>query len=234
MYRTAEILAPVGGQEQLLAAVRSGADAVYLGAKGFNARQGAQNFDPQQLRDAVSYCHAYGVAVHVTLNTLVKDSELDDLHQSLQAIAQSGADAVIVQDLEVARIVRECTPSLSMHASTQMTIHNVSGAKAMEELGFSRIVLARELTLAEIEQIARATTCQIETFVHGALCMCMSGACYLSSMLGGRSGNRGLCAQPCRLNFRSGNREYALSLKDMSFVPHIRQLQDAGRNLFQN
>ncbi|MEG0912135.1 MAG: DUF3656 domain-containing protein [Oscillospiraceae bacterium] len=223
-----EILAPVGGEDQLVAAVRSGANAVYLGTKSFNARRSAQNFGEQELKNAVCYCHARGVAVHVALNTLINDDELQSVLDELAAITRCGADAVIVQDMAVAKLVREHCPNLAMHASTQMTVHNVSGAAALENLGFSRVVLARELSLAEIKAIAAATSLEIEVFVHGALCMCVSGDCYLSSMLGERSGNRGRCAQPCRLNFKAGTREYALSLKDMSYISHLGELVEAG------
>ena len=223
-----EILAPVGGKEQLVAAVRAGADAVYLGTRRFNARRGAENFGPEELREAVGYCHARNVAVHVTLNTLVRDDELADAARELESIAASGADAVIVQDLAVAKLVRDNCPDLALHASTQMTLHNAAGVRAAQALGFSRVVLARELSLAEIADICRAADLEIEVFVHGALCMCVSGACYLSSMFGGRSGNRGRCAQPCRLDFRAGAREYALSLKDMSHIAALPQLRQAG------
>ena len=228
MLAVEEILAPAGGKEQLLAAVRAGADAVYLGARNFNARRGAANFEENELFEAVAYCHARNVKVHVTLNTLVTDSELPDLLEEIKYVAKSGADAVIVQDLATAKLVREHCPDIAMHASTQMTIHNLAGAVAAKELGFSRIVLSRELSLNEIKTIAAGTDAELEVFVHGALCMCMSGACYLSSMIGGRSGNRGLCAQPCRLDFRFGEKDHALSLKDMSYVEHIRELAAAG------
>ena len=224
-----EILAPAGGMEQLTAAVRCGADAVYLGVGNFNARRNAENFAGGGLERAVAYCHGRGVRCHVTLNTLVTDGELSGIREELRHIAGCGADAVIIQDLAVARLARELVPELPRHASTQMTIHDVHGAKLARELGFSRVVLARELTLDEIRSIAReAEGLEIETFIHGALCMSMSGCCYLSSMLGGRSGNRGLCAQPCRLDFSQGGRDHMLSLKDMSFIRHIRQLRDAG------
>ncbi len=226
--RKIEILAPAGGRPQLEAAVRSGAQAVYLGVQGFNARQNAANFDGPGLRDAVSYCHSRDVKVYVTVNTLVTDSEMKDLAQTAGIIWESGADGVILQDLAAARVFRELYPDMPRHASTQMTVHNLAGAKALEEEGFSRVVLARELSLKEIEIIAAGTDLEIEVFVHGALCMCVSGACYLSSILGERSGNRGLCAQPCRLDFRSGDREYALSLKDLSLVPHLEELRQAG------
>jgi putative protease len=221
-----EILAPVGGQEQLSAAVRCGADAVYLGAKGFNARRNAENFD--DLAAVVGCCHARGVDVHVTLNTLVFDSEMKELERTLDEVAASGADAVIVQDLAVMRLVKERYPTLKLHASTQCAVHNTDGVKLFEDYGVDRVVLARELSIKEIEKIRAATSVELETFVHGALCMCLSGACYLSGMLGGRSGNRGLCAQPCRLDFKGANGGYALSLKDMSHLAHVRELAEAG------
>ena len=223
-----EILAPVGGKEQLIAAVRSGANAVYLGAKNFNARRNASNFEDFELPKIVSYCHARNVKVHVVLNTLVMDSEIPALMEEIRNVASSGADAVIVQDLAVAKLVREICPSMEMHASTQMTIHDLAGALEAQNLGFKRAVLSRELSLDEIKYISERTDIELEAFVHGALCMCMSGCCYLSSVLGGRSGNRGLCAQPCRLDFRFGEKDHALSLKDMSHIEHIRELASAG------
>ena len=223
-----EILAPVGGKEQLIAAVRSGANAVYLGAKNFNARRNASNFEDFELPEIVSYCHARNVKVHVVLNTLVMDSEIPALMEEIKNVALSGADAVIVQDLAVAKLVREICPSMEMHASTQMTVHDLAGALEAQKLGFKRAVLSRELSLDEIKYISERTDIELEAFVHGALCMCMSGCCYLSSVLGGRSGNRGLCAQPCRLDFRFGEKDHALSLKDMSHIEHIRELASAG------
>ena len=223
-----EILAPVGGKEQLIAAVRSGANAVYLGAKNFNARRNASNFEDFELPEIVSYCHARNVKVHVVLNTLVMDSEIPALMEEIKNVALSGADAVIVQDLAVAKLVHEICPSMEMHASTQMTIHDLAGALEAQNLGFKRAVLSRELSLDEIKYISERTDIELEAFVHGALCMCMSGCCYLSSVLGGRSGNRGLCAQPCRLDFRFGEKDHALSLKDMSHIEHIRELASAG------
>lgn len=222
-----EILAPAGSQEQLLAAVRCGADAVYLGAKGFNARKKAENFAEGDLSAAVSFCHGRGVRVYVTLNTLVRDDEMEAALDTIREIAQSGADGVIVQDLGIAKLLRNCCPTLPLHASTQMTIHNAAGARAAMALGFTRLVAARELSLSELQALAD-TGVELEAFVHGALCMCMSGCCYLSAMLGGRSGNRGLCAQPCRLDFRAGTRPFALSLKDMSHVERIDALAGAG------
>ena len=223
-----EILAPVGGKEQLIAAVRSGANAVYLGAKNFNARRNASNFEDFELPEIVSYCHARNVKVHVVLNTLVMDSEIPALMEEIKNVALSGADAVIVQDLAVAKLVREICPSMEMHASTQMTVHDLAGALEAQKLGFKRAVLSRELSLDEIKYISERTDIELEAFVHGALCMCMSGCCYLSSVLGGRSGNRGLCAQPCRLDFRFGEKNHVLSLKDMSHIEHIRELASAG------
>lgn len=223
-----EILAPAGGPEQLIAAVRCGADAVYLGTKNFNARNSAANFDQQALIDAVKYCHARNVKVYVTMNTLVTDNEIPDVINEIKMIAQSSADAVIIQDPAVAALWKKYCPSMKLHASTQMAIHNAAGAKQAEELGFERIVLARELSVAEIKKIAESTTAEIEVFVHGALCMSVSGTCLLSSMIGSRSGNRGRCAQPCRLNFRCNDREYALSLKDLSLIDKVKELEQAG------
>lgn len=228
-----EILAPVGGEEQLMAAVRAGADAIYMGAKSFNARQNATNFTDDALLEAVSYCHARNVKVHVTLNTLIFDDEIGKLKEEVRTVAKSGADAVIVQDLLTAKIVRECS-DIPMHASTQMAIHNIDGVKMAEKLGFTRAVLARELSLEEIKIITDNANIEIETFVHGALCTCLSGACYLSAMFGGRSGNRGLCAQPCRLDFKNPyGRGYALSLKDMSYIENVSSLVDAGVTSFK-
>lgn len=223
-----EILAPVGGQQQLLAAVRCGADAVYLGLQSFNARRNADNFDGTSLAETVSYCHARGVRVHVTVNTLVTDDEFSSLEDAAAEIAAAGVDAVIIQDLAVLRLFRDRYPTIARHASTQMTVHNTEGAQMMRELGFDRVVLSRELSLEEIRKISQSVDIELEAFVHGALCMSISGGCYLSSMLGGRSGNRGLCAQPCRLEFRSGNKEYALSLKDMSHIRYISAMREAG------
>lgn len=224
----AEILAPAGGMEQIYAAVRCGADAVYLGAQGFNARRNAANFDEVTLPQAVSYCHARGVKVYVTVNTVILDSELPRLEQEADLIARSGADAVIIQDMAVLQLFASRYPTLERYASTQTAVHNVDGALFLRDLGFDSIVLARELTLKEMEQICSAVKIKTEAFVHGAHCMSVSGACYLSAMIGTRSGNRGLCAQPCRLNWNNGKNGYALSLKDMSLVPHIREMESIG------
>ncbi len=214
--------------ESLIAAVRRGADAVYMGAKNFNARRNAQNFDDESFAQAVKYAHARGVKVYVTLNTLVFDGELSAVADEIAMLSECAVDGLIVQDLGLAAMARRMCPKLPLHASTQMTIHNAQGAKALEELGFARAVLARELSEKEIEQIAGQTKPELEVFVHGALCMSVSGQCYLSAMLGERSGNRGLCAQPCRLNFNANGREYALSLKDLSLIPRMDKLKALG------
>lgn len=224
----AEILAPVGSHEQLLAAVRSGANAVYLGTKNFNARRNADNFDNFNLSEAVKYCHSYNVKVYVTLNTIVFDKELNSLYKTIKEIAESGADAVIVQDFATIKAVKKICPTLPLHASTQMAIHNVSGVKVLEKLGFTRVVLARELSFKEIEKIVKSTTLETEVFVHGAHCMSVSGNCYISAFLGERSGNRGLCAQPCRLDWKVDNKNFALSLKDMSYIDHLKELENIG------
>lgn len=226
--KNAEILAPAGGKEQLIAAVRSGADAVYLGYGEFNARAHAQNFTIDDLADAVKYAHQHNVKVHLTFNTLIKENELEDAKQTLIKISRCGIDAIIVQDLGIAKLIHQMLPELPMHASTQMTVHNVAGCKMCEKLGFSRVVLSRELSLNEIKKICQSTTLEVEVFIHGALCMCFSGGCYLSSVLGQRSGNRGQCAQPCRLDFNLNGFDHALSLKDMSHIDYIRALHDAG------
>ncbi len=223
-----EILAPVGGEEQLLAAVRCGANAVYLGGKLFNARRNAENFGEMDLINAVSYCHARGVKVYVTVNTIVLDSEMAALEAEAETIAAAGADAVILQDRAALQLFAKRYPSMERHASTQTAVHNVDGARFLQDIGYDRLVLARELSLPEIERICSSMPLPMEVFVHGAHCMSVSGACYLSAMLGGRSGNRGLCAQPCRLDWACGDNRYSLSLKDMSLLSHIHELADAG------
>lgn len=226
--KDAEVLAPAGSMDALVAAVRCGADAVYMGAKNFNARRNAANFDDESFAQAVRYCHARGVNVYVTLNTLVFDGEMEAVKDEIAMLAGLAVDGLIVQDLGIAAVARAMCPKLPLHASTQMTIHNTEGAKALEGMGFTRAVLARELSADEIAKIAAQSGIELEIFVHGALCMSVSGQCYLSAMLGERSGNRGLCAQPCRLNFVSDGREYALSLKDLSLIPKMEQLKSLG------
>ena len=230
-----EILAPVGSEEMLRAAVFSGADAVYLGFSGFNARTGAGNFDAESLKDAVRFCHARGVAVHVALNTTVYGTELQDLERAIRAVAASGADAVICQDLAVGTLIGKIAPQLPRHGSTQMSVHTLQGALELKELGFTRVVLARELSLPEVEHITKHCGIETECFVHGALCMSMSGQCYMSAFLGGRSGNRGSCAGPCRLPFEANalpegkpGRLHHLSLKDNSVIDQLDKLQALG------
>lgn len=222
-----EILAPCGGAESLTAAVNSGANAVYLGETAFSARRNAENFTPEQLREAVRLCHLSGVKVHVALNTLVFDTELDKLEKTVEMIADCGVDAVIVQDFGVAKTIKKIA-DIPLHASTQMTVTSVSGAEMAKEAGFSRVVLAREMSLKEIERVVKSVDIETEIFVHGAICVCLSGQCYMSAMLGGRSGNRGLCAQPCRLNFTCDKRKNVLSLKDLSLIPHLREIEKIG------
>lgn len=230
-----EILAPVGNEEMLRAAVFSGADAVYLGFSGFNARTSANNFNADTLKDAVTFCHARGVAVHVALNTTVYGGELPALEQAIRAVAASGADAVICQDLAVATLIGKIAPQLPRHGSTQMSVHSLQGALELKELGFTRVVLARELSMPEVEHITKHCGIETECFVHGALCMCVSGQCYMSAFLGGRSGNRGSCAGPCRLPFEANalpegkpGRLHHLSLKDNSVIDKLDKLQALG------
>lgn len=213
-----ELLAPAGSMESVAAAVQNGADAVYLGYGDFNARRNAKNFTHEEAAAAVSYCHLRGAKVFLTMNTLLTDRELPGAARVAEEINEMGVDAVIVQDLGVARMLRQVAPDLHLHGSTQMTVHSLDGVKQCADLGMTRAVLSRELSRDQIEYICANAPIEIETFVHGALCMCYSGQCYLSSLIGGRSGNRGLCAQPCRMKYGWGSRadEYPLSLKDMS------------------
>ncbi len=228
----AEIMAPAGGWEQLTASVRSGADRVYFGCGALNARRNADGFNNPT--EVIEYCHARGVKATAALNILLTDRDLSCAADLIREVAAAGGDGIIVQDLAAYRLVKEICPDLPLHASTQMTVHNAEGALALEQMGFARAVLARELSFNEIAAIRKATTMELEVFVHGALCMSVSGQCYLSSLLGGRSGNRGLCAQPCRLEFtRNDGKEYALSLKDMSHLAYIKQLADLGIDSFK-
>ncbi len=220
-----EILAPCGSYDALFAALNAGADAIYIGMKKFSARKNAENFSDMELKNAVSECHKRGVKVYAALNTLVYDSELYDFAECVKIAAECGVDALIVQDLGAARLIREMCPELPVHASTQMTLNSISGVKAAEELGFSRVVIGRELSLKEICDIASEAKAELEVFVHGALCVSVSGQCYMSSVFGGRSGNRGLCAQPCRLDFSCGERHNVISLKDQSLISHLGELK---------
>lgn len=231
---TAEILAPAGTWEALTAAVRSGANAIYLGIGDFNARRNAANFQLSELKDIITYCHIRGVKVHLALNTLVSDTELPAALEIIECGCASGADAFIIQDLGLARLVHAIAPDMPLHASTQMAVMNAAGFRLLESLGFTRVVLPRELSLQEIRDIREQTSLELELFVHGALCMCVSGQCYLSAMLGGRSGNRGLCAQPCRLPFEApGGTGHDLSLKDLSIISQLPALAEAGITSFK-
>lgn len=224
-----EILAPAGSMESLQAAVGSGADAVYIGAKEFSARASAENFSMEEIEEAVKYCRERNVKVYLTLNTLVFDSEMKAALELCQRAYLAGIDAVILQDLGLAALISKSMPDLALHASTQLSVHTPSGAKALKQLGFSRVVLARELSRSEIAEIASQVDIELEVFVHGALCMSVSGQCYFSAMLGSRSGNRGRCAQPCRLPFKvKGGNGYALSLKDLSLANCLCELRDMG------
>ena len=225
-----ELLAPAGSMEAVAAAIQNGADAVYLGYGDFNARRNAKNFSREEFAAAVSYCHVRGAKVYLTLNTLLTDRELPQAAEFAAEASALGADAVLVQDMGVLRMVRQVAPDLPIHASTQMTVHNLDGVKMVADLGMTRAVLSRELSRDQIEYICQNAPIEIEVFAHGALCMCYSGQCFLSSIIGGRSGNRGLCAQPCRLKYGWGDKadSYPLSLKDLSLAGHLRELRKMG------
>lgn len=228
--RKMEILAPAGSVEALTAAVRSGADAVYLGSTRFGARASAKNFDCEQLKEAVEYCHQRGVKLYLTMNTLITDHEMEAAVQMAQQAYKLQIDAIIVQDVGFASVLHKAMPKLHLHGSTQMSVHTPQGAKLLYSLGFTRVVLSREMSKEEIAQVAQACPgIELEVFVHGALCMCVSGQCYFSAVLGGRSGNRGQCAQTCRLPFMvEGGTGHDLSLKDMSILQHLRELNAIG------
>lgn len=225
-----ELLAPAGSPESARAAVQSGADAIYLGAEAFNARRNAANFDRETLRITVEDCHLRGVKVYLTVNTLLYDRELEDVADLIRYASAIGVDALLVQDLGVMRLAKQVAPDLPLHASTQMTIHDLEGAKMAADMGMTRVVLSRELSRDQIGYICAHSPVEIEVFVHGALCMCYSGQCFFSSVIGGRSGNRGMCAQPCRLNYgwRGKANKPLLSLKDMSLAQHMRELDEMG------
>ena len=227
---TTELLAPAGGQEALVAAVQSGADAVYMGFGAFNARRNARNFSDEEFRAAVSYCHLRGVKVYLTLNTLVTDRELPLLVEEARIASECGVDAILVQDWGVLAALREIIPDVPLHASTQMSLHTLSGVAEAARLGMTRAVLARELSRGEIAEICENSPIEIEAFVHGALCMCYSGQCEMSAVIGRRSGNRGACAQPCRLpyGFDGKASRHPLSLKDACLAPFVPEMQDMG------
>mgnify|MGYP004700004203 FL=1 len=224
-----ELLAPAGSPEALLAAVQNGADAVYMGLGSFNARRSARNFTDETFAAAVAYCHERGVRVYLTLNTLLTDRELPDAAETLRKASAWGVDAVLVQDWGLWQLARTAAPDLPLHASTQMSLHTLAGAKRAAELGMERVVLARELSARDVEGICRACGAEVEVFAHGALCMCYSGQCAMSAMIGGRSGNRGTCAQPCRLPYTVGEKSgYLLSLKDNNLAPYLNQMAQMG------
>ena len=227
-----ELLSPAGSFEALRAAIDGGADAVYMGGASFNARINAKNFTAEDMREAVKLAHAYGVKLYQTVNTMIFDRERDELLRAAEISAKEGIDAFIVSDLGVAALLREYLPDIPLHASTQMSVHNSDGAKLLEKYGFTRVVPARELSREDIVSLVKGTSLEIETFIHGALCVSHSGQCLFSSLVGGRSGNRGLCAQPCRLPYACGNAKvgdrYPLSLKDLSLAKHVREIIESG------
>ena len=227
---TTELLAPAGGREALVAAVQSGADAVYMGFGAFNARRSARNFSDEEFRAAVSYCHLRGVKVYLTLNTLVTDRELPLLAEEARVASACGVDAILVQDWGVLATLQKIIPDVPLHASTQMSLHTLSGVEESARLGMTRAVLARELNRGEIAEICEKSPIEIETFVHGALCMCYSGQCEMSAVIGRRSGNRGACAQPCRLpyGFSGKANAHPLSLKDACLAPFVPEMMDMG------
>ena len=230
--RLPELLCPAGSREAALAALCNGADALYLGASAFGARASA-GFDREALREIIDLCHVYGRRVHVTVNTLVKERELEDVGETLRMLRDLRADAVLVQDLGVLDMIREEFPGLCVHASTQMAIHNAEGARLLQRLGVRRAVLARECTLDAIRAVA-ATGIETEVFVHGAQCVCVSGQCRYSGLIGGRSGNRGRCAQPCRLPYDwQGQTAAWLSPRDNCLRDHLEELAEAGVSSFK-
>lgn len=245
MLKRPELLAPAGGWEALVAAVENGADAVYLGGRAFNARHSAANFDDEELKRAVEFAHVRGVKVYVTANILIADQELPEAARFLHFLQNCGVDAVIVQDLGLARLARKVIPELPLHASTQMTVHSRAAVLELQEMGFERIVLAREMQLKDIANIKEETGADLEVFIHGALCVCYSGQCLLSSMIGGRSGNRGRCAQPCRLQYTLVDQkgrpmvdpervgEYLLSPRDLNMSEYVPDLIKAGIDSFK-
>ena len=229
MYTHIEILAPAGNMPALVSAVRCGANAVYLGAKNLNARKNAGNFDDDELKQAVEYCHNRDVKVYLTVNTLVADNEMQIAYDTVKTAMLCGVDGFIVQDLGLAKMIKTSFPQAKLHASTQCSVMTPDGVNALKEMGFCRVVVPRETSLDQLIDLRSKTDVELELFVHGALCMSVSGQCYMSAMIGGRSGNRGLCAQPCRLEFSADNKKSCdLSLKDLSLIGKIRDIQAAG------
>ncbi|MBQ9920475.1 MAG: U32 family peptidase [Clostridia bacterium] len=232
-----EILAPVGNGEMLIAAVRTGADAVYFGSDRFNARRNADNFSGETLKQAIEYAHLNNVKCYLTLNTVIKDSEINDALELVCEAVNASIDAIIVQDIGLARLIKKLFPTATLHASTQMSVHSPAALKILKKIGFSRVVPARELTKTELSDLcktAKELDIEVEVFVHGALCMCLSGQCYFSAFLGGRSANRGLCAGTCRLPFSAkGGTGYDLSLKDLSLINYLNELTEKGVSSFK-
>ena len=225
-----ELLSPAGSPEAVIAAVQNGADAVYVGLDDFNARRGAKNFTNEEFEKAVRYCHVRGAKIYVTLNTLVNDREMETAVSAARMVSRMGADAILVQDLGLAGCLHRAVPDIALHASTQMSIHNLAGVEAAAEMGLTRAVLARELSLEQIRLISKHASIETEVFVHGALCFCHSGQCYMSALIGRRSGNRGMCAQPCRMQYSLGGNmdDYPMSLKDNCLVEYLQELEDAN------
>ncbi len=224
-----EILSPAGGLESVIAAAENGANAVYLGQKRFSARSGAHNFTEEELKEAVAYCHARGIQVHQALNTVLFDEELSDAADAIGVATKCGVDALIVQDLGVMRLCKELSPEMPLHASTQLSVHSLQGALLMQKLGFDRVVLSRELSFEEIKTIVKGVDIETEVFVHGALCMSLSGQCYMSAMIGSHSANRGGCAGTCRMPFTAtGKPDYCLSLKDVCLADYVKKLEEIG------
>ena len=225
-----ELLSPAGSPEAVIAAVQNGADAVYLGFGDYNARRGAKNFTGEEFEKAARYCRVRGCKVYATLNTLVNDREIEGAVRCARMAAKYGADGIIIQDVGLIRVLRDALPDLPLHASTQMSIHNLAGAEAAAQMGLTRVVLARDLSLEQIRFITKNASVETEIFIHGALCFCHSGQCYMSALIGRRSGNRGMCAQPCRMQYSLGGRmdDYPLSLKDNCLISRLDEIEEAG------
>lgn len=229
-----EVLAPAGSMESLYAAINKGADAVYLGGNKFSARAYASNFDNENMQKAIDYAHSYGVKIYVTINTILKENEIEEAVRYVGYLYEIGADALIIQDLGLFKRIKEEYPDLELHASTQMTIHNGEAAIYFKEKGFHRVVLSREMTIDEIKYISTDLMIETEMFVHGAICVSYSGQCLMSSIIGGRSGNRGRCAQPCRMEYtlkgeKSGEQKgHLLSPKDMCTIDDIKDIVESG------
>ena len=229
-----EVLAPAGSMESLYAAINKGADAVYLGGNKFSARAYASNFDNENMQKAIDYAHSYGVKIYVTINTILKENEIEEAVRYVGYLYEIGADALIIQDLGLFKRIKEEYPDLELHASTQMTIHNGEAAIYFKEKGFHRLVLSREMTIDEIKHISKDLMIETEMFVHGAICVSYSGQCLMSSIIGGRSGNRGRCAQPCRMEYtlkgeKSGEQKgHLLSPKDMCTIEDVKDIIETG------